>query len=57
MKTVKSSQARAKFQDIVDSVHYTKKPIMISKNGKPWVVIQALSDKIVSKKKGKEEKL
>lgn len=39
-----TTEVRARFQEIVDRVHYTKSPLIISKNGKPWVMVQPLPE-------------
>lgn len=44
MKIRSSSEVRKHFQEIVDHVHYTKIPVVVSKNKKPWVMIQALPE-------------
>ena len=44
MKVRTTSEVRRNFQEVVDHVHYTKVPMIISKNGKPWVMIQALPE-------------
>ena len=44
MKIIKASEARSEFQDIIDTVHYREEEIVISKRGKPWVVIRALTE-------------
>jgi len=51
MEIIKATEARQNFQDIVDHVHYTKTPVIISKRDKPWVMIQPLpgSDKELSR--------
>ena len=57
MKIESSSEVRKHFQEIVDTVHYTKAPVIVSKNNKPWVMIQALPDddpqiqKLINQKK------
>lgn len=42
IRQVTASQARQNFQDLIDSVFYTKQPALIVKRGKPWVLIQPL---------------
>ena len=44
MQVKSTSEVRQHFQDIVDHVHYTKTPLIISKNRKPWVMIQPLPE-------------
>ncbi len=44
MKVKTTSEFRANFQDMVDHVHYTKVPLIISKNRKPWVMVQPLPE-------------
>jgi len=46
-----ATEVRKKFQEVIDKVHYTKEPIIISKHGKPWVMIKALEE---SNKKAKK---
>lgn len=46
-KNIKQKQAtivRQNFQEVIDQVHYTKEPLLITKHNKPWVIIQALDD-------------
>lgn len=42
MKVKSTAEVRKNFQDVIDHVHYTKIPIIISKNRKPWVMVQPL---------------
>ena len=44
MKIQTTSEVRKHFQEVIDHVHYTKIPMIISKNNKPWVMIQGLPD-------------
>lgn len=44
MKIESASEVRKRFQEIVDHVHYTKVPVIVSKNSKPWVMIQPLPE-------------
>ena len=44
MKVISATEVRSNFQDIVDTVHYTKEPMLISKRGRPWVIVQPLKD-------------
>ena len=44
MKVISATEVRTNFQDIVDTVHYTKEPMLISKRGRPWVIIQPLKE-------------
>lgn len=44
METVKATKARNNFQEIIDKVHYTHEPVVISKHGKPWVMVQSLPE-------------
>lgn len=44
MQIKSTSEVRAHFQDVVDHVHYTKIPLIVSKNRKPWVIIQPLPE-------------
>lgn len=44
MKVRSTAEVRKNFQDIIDHVHYTKIPIIISKNRKPWVMVQPLPE-------------
>ena len=44
-KTVKpTTDVRANFQDVIDNVHYTKTPLVITKRNKPWVVVYPLPE-------------
>lgn len=42
MNIKSTAEFRRNFQDVVDRVHYTKIPVVVSKNKKPWVVVQPL---------------
>lgn len=44
MKKISVSELRTKLQEALDGVHYTKTPLLVSKNGKPWVIVQALPE-------------
>lgn len=44
MKVRSTAEVRKNFQDVVDHVHYTKVPVIITKNRKPWVMIQPLPE-------------
>lgn len=44
MKIEAASEIRKRFQEVVDHVHYTKIPVIVSKNNKPWVMIQPLPE-------------
>ena len=50
MKIIRTSVARTNFQEIINEVYFTKQPIIISKSGKPKVIIRPLpeDDKEVS---------
>lgn len=53
IKIVQATLARKELQQVIDQVHYTHQPAIISKHGKPWVVIQALpeADEIMQQSK------
>lgn len=44
MQIKSTSTVRQNFQDIIDRVHYTKTPLIVSKNNKPWVMVQPLPE-------------
>jgi len=44
MKIKSTAEVRQNFQEVVDHVHYTKIPVIITKNRKPWVMVQPLPD-------------
>ncbi len=44
MKIKSTAEVRKHFQEVVDHVHYTKIPVIVSKNRKPWIMIQALPE-------------
>lgn len=44
MKVRSASEVRRHFQEVIDHVHYTKTPMIISKNKKAWVLIQPLPE-------------
>ena len=44
MKIKSTAEVRKHFQEVMDHVHYTKIPIIISKNRKPWVMVQPLPE-------------
>ena len=39
-----ATQVRNNFQDTVDHVHYTKNSTVITRRGKPWVMMVPLPD-------------
>jgi len=44
-KDIKSTtDVRANFQDVIDNVHYTKTPLVITKRNKPWAIIYSLPE-------------
>tara|TARA_B100000678_G_scaffold262356_1_gene244436 strand:- start:186 stop:428 length:243 start_codon:yes stop_codon:yes gene_type:complete len=44
-KDLKSTtEVRANFQDVIDNVHYTRKPLIITKRNKPWAIIYSLPE-------------
>ena len=56
MESVKATDVRNRLQDVLDRVHYTKEPVIITKRGKPWVVVHPLpadNDTQVAAKKKK----
>lgn len=44
-KTIRATTARHNFQEIIDTVHYTEVPVIITKYDKPWVMITPVSKK------------
>ena len=56
MKVKSTAEVRKNFQDVIDHVHYTKIPIIISKNRKPWVMVQPLPQDDEELKRLVEEK-
>jgi len=44
MKVRSTAEVRKHFQEVVDHVHYTKIPVIITKNRKPWVMVQPLPE-------------
>lgn len=44
MKKISVSELRTHLQESLDTVHYTKTPLLVSKNGKPWAMIQSLPE-------------
>lgn len=44
MKIESASEVRKHFQETIDHVHYTKAPVVVTKNNKPWIMIQALPE-------------
>lgn len=51
MKTVTAKYARQNFAEIISEVHFAKKRIIITKSGKPMVILISTQEK-PSKKKG-----
>ena len=39
VKTISTAAARASFGDVVNSVYYTKEPVVVEKKGRPVAVI------------------
>lgn len=44
LKVVQATQVRKDFQDVIDEVHYTGSTLVISKYGKPWVIVSPLPE-------------
>lgn len=44
MKIIRATDVRKNFQDVIDEVHYTKVPVIISKRERPWVIVQPLPE-------------
>lgn len=44
MKKYSVSELRNKLQEVIDQVHYQKTPVLVSKNRKPWVIIQSVPE-------------
>jgi len=40
----KATEVRNNFQDAIDTVHYTKTPMVITKRNKPWAMIVPLPE-------------
>lgn len=38
-RTVSAKEARANLSELLGSVHYTKQPVVVEKNGKPFAVL------------------
>ncbi|MBD3208306.1 MAG: type II toxin-antitoxin system prevent-host-death family antitoxin [Candidatus Nealsonbacteria bacterium] len=53
MEKVRATKARSKFQEIIDKVHYTEESMIVTKHGKPWVLVSPLPKE---KKKAKKTK-
>lgn len=57
MKIKSTAEVRKHFQEVMDHVHYTKIPIIISKNRKPWVMVQPLPEDDADLKKMVEDQI
>ena len=57
MKIKSTAEVRKHFQEVMDHVHYTKIPIIISKNRKPWVMVQPLPEDDADLKKIVEDQI
>ena len=44
IRVIQATNVRKNFQEVLDEVHYTKQPLLISKHGRPWALIQPLPD-------------
>ncbi|MBI2442870.1 MAG: type II toxin-antitoxin system Phd/YefM family antitoxin [Candidatus Levybacteria bacterium] len=44
MKTVSAKYARQNFAEIINEVHFGKKKIMITKSGKPMVILTSTKE-------------
>jgi len=55
LKVVQATQVRKDFQEVIDEVHYTGKSLVISKYGKPWVVVEPLPESDTSLGKAIEQ--
>jgi len=55
MESVRATDVRNRLQDVLDRVHYTREPVIITKREKPWVVIHPLpvdnNTRVAAKKK------
>jgi len=41
---ISATDARRYFQEVIDRVHYTGEPVIVSKRSKTWVIIQPLEE-------------
>lgn len=44
MKIIQATDVRNNFQEFINKVHYTNEPFIISKHGKPWVMVKPLDE-------------
>jgi prevent-host-death family protein len=44
MKRISARQARSSFAEITDRVHYTGEPVIVDKQGQPFVAVVSLED-------------
>lgn len=44
MQFKNATEVRNNFQDVVDHVHYTTEPAIVTRRNKPWVMIVPLPD-------------
>ncbi len=56
MKTVTAKYARQNFAEVLNEVHYGRKRILITKSGKPMVILISTKEDVTKKNdKGKVE--
>ncbi len=51
MKTVTAKYARQNFAEIINEVHFGRKKILITKSGKPMVILNSTKDQNLKGKK------
>lgn len=51
MKTVTAKYARQNFAEVINEVYFGRKKILITKSGKPMVVLTSTKDTTLDKKK------
>lgn len=56
MKTITAKYARQNFSEVISEVHYSGKKVLITKSGKPMVVLVSTKENQEAKKERKGRK-
>jgi len=56
MKTITVRDARANFSDLLNEVHFGKRQIVITRSGKPFVILTSTKSSNVKREKRRRKK-
>ena len=56
MKTISAKEARANFSDVLNEVHFSRKKVLITRSGKPQVVLISFKEYQDLNVKGSKER-